>query len=175
MPRHVQELLARQCCLRRLSLVNRLLAPPRQVAQTGLRHLPSRRWFPPSPEDVHREKGIECKECHNVHFIKQRQEILRILSRIRGPFLAALAEEASFQPRLHSLPWEARQDESGGPCRHHRQGRGEANPRSTETATIIVSTAEWHAFDDLLRTRYRGSHRVTTVFRVEANPHTIKR
>jgi hypothetical protein len=93
-------------------------------------------------DDLHRKKGLDCKQCHNVHFLNRDK---RYCVSCHG-----------------SVP--------------HSSITGQRGPSPSQVdrdGNRFVTRAEWHAFDDLLRTAYGGVSQTRKVFITEGDPHSL--
>ena len=169
MPRHLQKLSARHCVLRWLPLIDNLPASPRQAPQAGLRWLPPRDGLFLRP-DIHRKKGIECKECHDVHYLNKDKKYC-----VSCHGSVAHSSLPSEKKHLASLTCVA--------C-HAKVGRTEVEVHldikggKTLSALAInrntlIDRAQWHALEDLLRTEYKGRYTIEKTYQASGDPHTI--
>lgn len=122
--------------------------------------------------DLHNKKGFGCTECHNVHFIKK--DAKRCISCHEKVTHGALPSKKNHLSSLACTACHGKTDKSAMVVRvETRDGQGVKESLIDRDGNHYISRPEWHAFSDILRTDYATSHRVSTIYTTQGDPHSV--
>lgn len=123
--------------------------------------------------DVHGNKGLDCKECHNVHFLNKEEKYC--VSCHGSVAHTALPSQKKHLSRLACTSCHGSPEKTSMAVQVRiPDGRGVNASSIDRDGNHRVSKAEWHAFVDALRTEHKASHSISVLFKTEPDPHGIR-
>jgi predicted CXXCH cytochrome family protein len=123
-------------------------------------------------QDIHQKKGLQCAQCHNVHFLNKDRKYC--VSCHGGVTHSSLPSEKKHLSLLPCIACHGRPDKTSLVVRVEISGKSEVSAAQIDRdGNRYITKAEWYAFDDLLRSSYGGASRVQTVFTAAGDSHTI--
>jgi len=125
-----------------------------------------------SDQDVHRKRGLECKGCHNVHNIgKDKKYCVSCHGSVTH---SSLPSGKKHLAALVCIACHGRPDRTSLAINVDISDKRPVAPSQIDRdGNRYVTKSEWHAFEDLLHSRYESTAHVAKVFSVGGNPHTV--
>ncbi len=123
-------------------------------------------------QDLHRKKGLECKQCHNVHFLnRDKRYCVSCHGSVPHSSLPSGKEHLSV---LACIACHGKLNKTSLVVRVDIAGKKGPSPSQIDRdGNRYVTRAEWHAFDDLLRTSYPGVSHTQKIITTEGDPHAL--
>ncbi len=122
-------------------------------------------------ESVHRRAGLVCGQCHTVHLIDQEKKYCASCHATVAH--SSLPSQKKHLSNLACVGCHGKASRTGMTVRVDMNGQQVNVAQIDRDGNHFVTRAEWHAFDDLLRTRHKGAYRITKIYRIEADPHSV--
>ncbi|MGD0663022.1 MAG: cytochrome c3 family protein [Syntrophorhabdales bacterium] len=121
-------------------------------------------------QDVHRKKGIECKECHDVHYLNKAKK--NCVSCHGSVAHSSLPSEKKHLASLTCVACHGKVGRTEVEVHLEIKG-GKALSSFAIDRNTLIDQAQWHALEDLLHTEYKGRYSIETTYQASGDPHTI--
>jgi len=123
-------------------------------------------------QSVHNEKGMACKECHNVHFLQKDKK--RCGSCHGNVSHRTLPSSAKHLDHLACIACHGKPVSAQMTVRVVTKGKGAVDPRTIDrNGDQFIDRDEWTSFQGLPRSESKGKFSVEKSYRVEGNMHLI--
>ena len=121
---------------------------------------------------IHKQKGLDCKQCHDVHFLQKEKKHCASCHRdVAHPSLPSAKKHLKALACIgcHGAPEKT-------DIRVHLDLTGSENMALDAIGrdqASVIDKAEWHGLEDLLQTKMKDKYTLTTAYRVVGDPHGV--
>jgi predicted CXXCH cytochrome family protein len=121
---------------------------------------------------IHKEKGLDCVECHNVHYLqKERRYCVSCHGNVTH---GSLPSSRKHLKALVCIACHGKADKTEIRVRLEVKGKkGIGDLFVDREGSSFIDSAQWDALEDLLRKAFKGRYAVEKVFQVQGDPHTV--
>jgi predicted CXXCH cytochrome family protein len=122
--------------------------------------------------DVHKEKGVECSNCHNHHFVsRDKNQCISCHSKADHSSLPSKAKHLS---ALSCITCHGKPERTDLVVTVRTSGNKEIKSSQIDNdSNRYISKSEWLAFQSMLHKEFRGLSHVQKTYKTEGDTHTV--